>query len=204
MPEYQSLEEIEKDYAKRIKASDDEDEKRSLQLEQRETTADFREVQAARRELEAHRTSVIASKNLGEWADMVTGATPEEIEASAAKIEERLSKLQTAAPAAEPSAADLYGRTGSGGGAPPVHRDETVEFIDGFQKNFNESTRGTRVQTTPAGAESPATWSVRDGEKYVRTLLGARAIEHLARNSSSPAMREAAQRIDPRTLKEKK
>lgn len=194
---YDSIEAINKDFGKRIKDTDSDDEKRSLALEQREAIADFRLAVAERRELEAHKATVVAAKGLGEWADMVNGSTPEEIEASAAKIAERVAKLSAAANDA--AAAAAYGSAGSAGGAAPGTKpDEAVEKMQDFERRFNESTRGSAIRTGDG-----AKISVNEAQQYVGTIGAARIIDHLARTGSKPGVRSAMQRIDLQTLKAK-
>lgn len=78
---------------------------------------------------------------------------------------------------------------------PPARTDyrDDREWRDSFQRRFNESTRGSRASSSPSDPQ--ATWSVREGDKYVRELLGTRAAAHLARNSSVPAVRAALGKI---------
>lgn len=127
---------ITKDYEKRIKATDDEAEQRELRAEMREKVADAREQVAAERELSAHRKAVVAEKGLGEWADYVTGSTPEEIDASAAKLAERVSALSKVAD--DGAAAAAYGQPAAGGGTPPGQRaGANAEFIEDMERRFN-------------------------------------------------------------------
>ena len=194
-----SIEEIQKTFDKRIKAleADDEDGKRALTLEMREQIADFREQQASTRELEAHKAKMVAEKGLTEWADLITGVTLEEIDAQASKIAERVAKLTEVREQAGAEAA--YGTTGvAGGQAPGTREPETVENLHDYERRFNEGTRGSAIRRGNDGKIG-----IQESEQYVAKVLGARGVDHLARNSAVPAMRVAAGRIDTRTLGEK-
>lgn len=195
--QYDSVEDIRKDYAKRIKeVADDEDAVRGLRLEEREAMADLRERQAAARELDATRATVLANSGLPEdYHEYVVGGTPEELQASADKLKERLAKLS--APAApqppQPTAASMYGSTAGAGGSPPAQRDTEEEKLGDFAKRYNESIVGSRVDTSPN--ESQATWSKREGDEYVKKRLGAHATVAMARYSKNTVLRQAAQEL---------
>lgn len=195
---YDSLDAINKDFGKRIKDTDSDDEKRALALEQREAIADFREVQAVQRELAAHKATVVAEKGLADWAEYVTGTTAEEIDASAAKLSERVGVLNAAVDDAK--AAASYGAAGgaAGGAAAGVKVDDEVEKLHDFEKRFNEGTRGSAIRTGNDGK-----FTVREAEEYVQKIGAARMIDHLARSSSKPEMRALAQKVDLATLKPK-
>lgn len=201
MPDFESLEDIQRHYGKLIKNSDDEAEQRQLQLEQREAVADFREAQAQRATLDAHRTTVLASLPAGTPAELLTGNSVEEINARAEQLKTWAESLSAQTGTGEPSPAELYGRPGAGGGTPPAAKPEVVEEIDDFQKRFNMSNRGSRVQTSPG--ESTAQYTVAEGDRWVRTLGAAHLVDHLARNSSKPTVRNALSQVDPNTLKAK-
>lgn len=199
MPDWNSVDDIERDFGRRIKASEDEDEQRTLRLEMREAVADLREAQAQRATLDAHRASVAATLPTGVPTELLTGNSVEEINASAEKLKTWAESLK--APSGEANPAELYGRPGAGGGTPPAPKPEVVEEIDDFQKRFNMSNRGSRARTSPG--ESMATYNIQEGDKFVRTLGASRMVDHLARNSSKPTVRAALSQIDPNTLKAK-
>ena len=195
---YNNIDDLNKDFGKRIKETESEDEKRELELAKREAIAAFREEQAAKREMDAAKAKVIAELGLAEWAEYVTGNTEEEITASATKLNERVSKLNAAVDDAKAAAA--YGGAGgaAGGAAAGSQVDDEVEKLHDFEKRFNESTRGSAIRTG-----NDAKISIREAEQYVQKIGAARVIDHLARSSSKPEMRALAQKIDLATLKPK-
>lgn len=153
---------LEKDYKARIRATEDETEKRELTAEMREKIADVREANAARVELEAHRKAVAADKGIGEWEDMIQGSTPEEIDASAEKIAERVKTLMTIKSPEQDYGAPGLG--GGGGGAVRPPRDPQSQMLDDVEQNYNSYKLGgdplTAAQMT----------------KYVNTRLGRHAL----------------------------
>ena len=167
---FESIDAIEKHFGKlRKAASDDEEKVRSIALEEREAKADFREQSAIRRELAAVRKSALEGIP-EDFQEFVTGATPEEIDASAKKVKERIEKLT--AGNAQQGAERLYGTPiGPGGGSPPPPRTTADEqWIADFQQRFSD----------PGGSVNMA-----EINQYVGKLGGAHLLHELARTSSS-------------------
>ncbi len=169
--EFESIDAIEKFYGKQIKAAGDDAEKvRDLQIEQREAKADFRDRSSAKRELEAHRREAIAKAGIPEdFHEDVRGNTPEEIDASAAKLKERIEKLTKAQNDDDDAARRLYGEPAHGGGQPPPPRSSDEEkWLDDFQHRFDDPS---------------ATFSVGEVTKYAQILGGHKLLHGMARNS---------------------
>lgn len=197
--DYESVEAINKHFGKLIKDTDSDDEKRSFALEQREAVADYRESSAARRELDAHRATVLAKSGIpDDFHEFVTGTTPEEIDASAAKIAERVTKLTSEAN--DKVAAAAYGTAGAAGGsAAGAQEPKEIEDLKDFEIRFNQAIPGQSATRTGNDGKI----SVREAEQYVNKLGAARIVDHLARNSANSNMRALAQRVDLQTLREK-
>lgn len=168
---FESIDAIEKHYGKLRKAAADEPEKvRDLQIEEREAKADFRDAASAKRELDSHRTAAIAKAGIPEdFHEFVMGSTPEEIDASAAKIKERVEKLTVGKTNDDDAAARLYGRPVNGGGTPPGPKSSAdEEWIADFQKRFDDPS---------------ASFSVQEVTKYAEKLGGAHLLHNLADTS---------------------
>lgn len=169
--EFDSIDAIEKHFGKQIKAAgDDEDAVRELKIAQREAKADFRDRSSSRRELETHRTAAIAKAGIPEdFHDFVTGDTTEAIDASVAKVKERIDKLTAGAQNDDEAAKKLYGNLPNGGGTPPGPKSsEDEKWLDDFQKRFDDPS---------------ASFSVREVEKYGQILGGAHMLHNLAETS---------------------
>lgn len=169
--EFESIDAIEKHFGRQIKqAGDDAEKVRDLQIEMREAKADFRDKQSARRELDSHRTAAIARANIPEdFHDFVTGSTAEEIDASVAKVKERLEKITKAQADDDDGARRLYGEPAHGGGSPPPPRSTDEEkWLDDFQRRFDD----------PA-----ASFSVQEVKRYSEILGGHKLLHGLARHS---------------------
>src|SRR5665213_1419590 len=154
--QFESIDAIEKHYGKLRKAAADEPEKvRDLQIEEREAKADFRDAASAKRELDSHRTAAIAKAGIPEdFHEFVMGGTPEEIDASAAKIKERVEKLTVGKTNDDDAAARLYGRPVNGGGTPPGPKSSEDEaWIADFQKRFDDPSASFSVQEVTKYAE---------------------------------------------------
>lgn len=169
--EFKTIDDIEKHFGKlRKEAGDDEARKKELTLQEREAKADFRDRLATIRDLEAHRREVIAKNGIPEdFADYVQGDTPEEIDAAAGKIKDRVDKLMKAA--GDKGAQDLYGKTslGNGGGSPPPPRTPDEEkWIADFQGRFMDPSQSVTI-----------------GEinRYTELLGGAHLLHELAETS---------------------
>lgn len=169
--DFDSIDAIEKHYGKQIKAAGDDAEKvRDLQIEQREAKADFRDRSSARRELESHRTAAIAKAGIPEdFHEYVTGDTPEAIDASAARVKERVEKLTAGSKDDDEAARRMYGTPANGGGAPPGPKStKDEEWIADFQKRFDDPS---------------ASFSVREVQQYAEKLGGAHLLHNLAETS---------------------
>lgn len=204
-PQYDSVDEIRKAYAKRIReAADDEVAVREIRAEERENIAIFREREAEALSLRATRAQILATSGVPEdWHEYITGGNAEELQASADKVKERLAKLSAPAPeGAAPvrDAASRYGSPSAAGGGPgsgmASQQDPELEFRQDFSRRYNESTVGSRVATSPN--DSQATYSVNEGERYVRSRLGEvglRAMANYGKSDSTRAkVREALDR----------
>jgi hypothetical protein len=189
---YQSIDEIEREFGRKIKATEDDDERRALDLERREAVADFRELQAGARELAAYRAQVIANEGFSESAaDLVTGSTPEEIDASAAKVKVIVGERQEAPPAEstppppERSPIEAYGRAVAGGGNPPAPKENPVTtFERSFAEKFNNSEVGPVSRRGGAEPINPA-----EADRFVRGQLGRYMARQLKESSRSRAFR---------------
>jgi len=146
MQNYTSIEDIERDYGKRIKAAgDDAEAVRDLRTELSEAKADFREQQAQIRELAAaKRSALIEYPGAKDFEDLITGKTEDEIMAAAKAVHERAMKLKgSQAPAVDPreAAREAYGSPaavgGGGGTPPPAKKDPNDEFLAEFARKFN-------------------------------------------------------------------
>lgn len=169
--QFDSIEAIEKHYGRQIKAAgDDADKVRELEIERREIKADFRDKASAKRELEAHRTDALAKAGIPEdFHEFVTGSTPEAIDASVAKVKERVEKLTKAANEEDEGAIRLYGKAANGGGQPPPPRTSDEEkWLEDFQGRFEDPS---------------STFSVGEVTKYAQILGGHKLLHGLARNS---------------------
>lgn len=180
---FESLNDIEKHYGKARKAvSDDEVAVKALSLEEREAKADFRENAAIKRELDAHRRDALATAGIPEdFHDFVTGNTPEEIDASVAKVKTRIDKLTAGKTDDDDAAAALYGKPVQGGGTPPPPRENDEDkFVHDFEKRWNgKGANGGEGVTQP------------EIDRYVRTRTGANMTRHLRDNSRIPSVRAA-------------
>jgi hypothetical protein len=169
--EFESIDAIEKHFGRQIKqAGDDAEKVRELTIDLKEAKADFREKQSAIRELNAHKREAIAKAGIPEdFHDYVTGDTPEAIDASVAKVKERVEKLTKAQNDDDDAARRLYGEPAHGGGTPPPPRSSDEEkWLADFQARFDDPT---------------AQFSVREVEKYAQILGGHKLLHGLARNS---------------------
>jgi hypothetical protein len=189
MPDFGSIEEIDKHYDRQVKAAETDEAKRDLEIERREQKADYRERQATRRELEAHRRETISRLGIPDGlADFVTGTTPEEIDAAAEKLSAAVKANGVSggggggAPP-EPSAADLYGRSSAGGGQqPPPREDPVFAWAKDFEERYNAKDPLKPISTSEV-------------TRYVRWKLGQHAAAGLAENSRSQSMRDAARNL---------
>jgi hypothetical protein len=169
--DFDSIDAIEKHFGKQIKAAGDDEEKvRELRIDQREAKADFRDRSSAKRELDTHRAAALAKAGIPEdFHDFVTGGTTEEIDASVAKVKERLDKLTAGRTSDDDAARRLYGAPATGGGTPPGPRSSDDEkWIDDFQKRFDDPS---------------ATFTVQEVTKYAEKLGGAHLFHNLAETS---------------------
>jgi hypothetical protein len=169
--DFDSIDAIEKHYGKQIKAAGDDAEKvRDLQIEQREAKADFRDRSSAKRELDSHRIAAIAKAGIPEdFHDFVTGDTPEAIDASVAKVKERIEKLTAGSKDDDEAARKLYGNLPNGGGQPPGPKNsEQEKWLEDFQKRFDDES---------------GTFSVGEVRKYGEILGGAHLLHNLADTS---------------------
>jgi hypothetical protein len=169
--DFESIDQIEKHYGKLRKANaDDEAKVRDLGIEEREAKADFRDKASARRELAAHRTAALAKAGIPEdFHEFVTGDTPEAIDASAAKVKERVEKLTKAQNDDDDAARRLYGEPAHGGGQPPPPRSSDEErWLGDFQGRFDDPS---------------ATFSVAEVKRYAEILGGHKLLHGMARNS---------------------
>ena len=169
--EFESIDAIEKHYGRQIKqAGDDAEKVRDLQIEMREAKADFRDKTSARRELDSHRTAAIAKAGIPEdFHEFVTGSTPEQIDASVAKVKERIEKLTKAQNDDDDAARRLYGEPAHGGGNPPPPRSSDEEkWLADFQGRFEDPS---------------ANFSVQEVKKYAEILGGHKLLHGLARYS---------------------
>jgi hypothetical protein len=169
--EFDSIDALEKHYGRLIKqAGDDEEKVRDLQREMKEVRADFRDRQAAIREVAAHRREAIAKAGIPEdFADFVTGDTIEAVDASVAKVKERVDKLVAQQNDADEGARKLYGAPVNGGGTPPPPKQSDDEkWIEDFQKRFDDPS---------------ATFSVQEVQRYAEKLGGAHMLHNLAETS---------------------
>lgn len=181
---FESVEAIRKHFGKLIKDAEDPD-KPSLQLQQAEAIAAFSDARAAAAERKGWLRDALdkypAAKELPE---LVTGSTQEEIEASAAKVHERVQKLTaaSAASAGDDAARKLYGDpiTPGQGTPPPPRASDDEKFIADFQKRYNDNNAN--------GGGGVTQTEIR---RYVQLLAGSHIATHLAENSRIPAVRGA-------------
>ena len=169
--QFESIDAIEKHYGKAIKAAGDDAEKvRELEIDRREAKADFRDQQSARRELDTHKRDAISKAGIPEdFHEFVTGDTPEAIDASVAKVKERLEKLTKAQTSDDDAAKRLYGAPANGGGQPPGPRtSEEEKWIEDFQKRFDDPS---------------STFSVQEVQRYAEKLGGAHLLHNLSETS---------------------
>ena len=169
--EFESLDAIDKHFGRQIKqAGDDEEKVRALEIERREARADFRDKQSAKRELDSHRTAAIAKAGIPEdFHDFVTGDTPEAIDASIAKVKERVDKLIKAQTEDDEAFRQRWGAPPPGGGSPPPPRSNDEEkWLADFQARFDDPS---------------ANFSVQEVSKFAQILGGHKLLHGLARNS---------------------
>ena len=181
--EFDSLDAIEKHFGKARKAvSDDEVAVKALSLEEREAKADFRERTAIQRELAGHRREALAAAGIPEdFHEFVTGNTPEEIDASVARVKGRVEKLTAGKTTDDAEAVKLYGSPVQGGGAPPPPRDtDENKFIHDFESRWNEN-----------GANGGKGVTKQEIDRYVQARTGANMTRHLRDNSRIPSVRAA-------------
>jgi len=122
------------------------------------------------RELDSHRTAAIAKAGIPEdFHEFVTGATTEQIDASVAKVKERIEKLTKAQADDDDAARRLYGEPAHGGGQPPAPRSTDEEkWLDDFQKRFEDPS---------------ANFSTQEVKRYTEILGGHKLLHGLARHS---------------------
>jgi hypothetical protein len=169
--QFDSIDSIEKHFGKlRKAAADDEAKVREIAIDEREAKADFREKSASARELAAHRKSALAGSGIpDDFHEFVTGGTAEEIDASVAKVKERVDKLTAGKINDDDAATKLYGQPIQGGGAPPGPRTPADEaWIADFQKRFDDPS---------------ASFSVQEVQRYAEKLGGAHLLHNLAETS---------------------
>lgn len=132
--QFESAEDINRHFDRRIKDADDPLDQANLRAEKAETIAAFRERQSN----EATMKALIAQaatefKIESDYVDLIRGNTPEEIRASA----EKLAKLAT--PPA-PSSEDLYGGSATGGGQQTQRsKDPGGDQLTDFEQKFNNN-----------------------------------------------------------------
>lgn len=165
MANWTSLDDIERDFNKKIKAAgDDADEVRELRISLSEAKAEFREQQAEKRALEAAKRAALVDYPLAaKFAGLITGSTAEEIEEKAKQLHEGLQALQPPPPDPKQAARDAYGDTSAvGGGTPPKpQQDPNDAFLADFANKFNSGQAITQ----------------KEFERYERLRLGRRFAE---------------------------
>jgi hypothetical protein len=74
----------------------------------------------------------------------------------------------------------------------PVTQHQTDhEFVDDFTPRFNASSRGSAVRAGSGTAQI----TIQETERFVRATAGRHLLVNLARNSSKPAVRQAAREM---------
>lgn len=202
--EFASLDEIAKHFSKlRKDAGDDADKMREVDLDEREARADFREKAAVRSTLEAHRAKVLATAGIPEdFQEWVTGDTPEAIDASAAKVKERIDKLS----AGNPTPADaLYGGAGDpvrpGGGTPPPPRQsDRQKRVHEAEVKINNDVLGRaayRASRQDGRPGSQPDTTAAEFARYAQDILGRTVTRDWIRNTQNPSARSLdATKID--------
>lgn len=195
-PTFDSIDALEKHFGKLKKAAgDDEAKVREIDLEMREAKADFREKAALFAALDAHRTKVLATAGIPEdFHEWVVGDTTEQIDASAAKVKERLEKLSANAPNAAADA--LYGtepiRPG-GGTPPPPRQSDRQKRIHESEVKINADTskraaaRATRQDGRPASVPE---LTAAEYAQYGQDILGRQVAHAWFRNSQNPTVQK--------------
>jgi hypothetical protein len=199
--EFESLDAIAKHFSKQRKdAGDDAEKVRDLELDEREARADFREKAAIKSSLEAHRTKVLAAAGIPEdFHEWVTGATPEEIDASAAKVKERVEKLTAGNP--NPDADRIYGNGGepvrTGGGAPPPPRQsDRQKRVHEAEVKINNDVLGRaayRASRQDGRPGSQPDTTAAEFARYAQDILGRHVTKRWIENSQNPSARNLDQ-----------
>lgn len=201
--EFESLDAIAKHFSKlRKDAGDDADKLRGVELDEREARADFREKVAIRSALDAHRTKVLATAGIPEdFHEWVVGNTPEEIDASAAKVKERVEKLTANAPNLE--AERFYGNDTirPGGGTPPPPREsERQKRVHEAEVKINKDVLGRaayRASRQDGRPGSPPETTAAEFARYAQDILGRTVTRDWIRNTQNPSARALdANKID--------
>lgn len=163
---YNSVEELEEDFRRRIDAVDDPVEKADLRVEKANAMVDFRQQVAMGRELDAYkRLAMVEYPNAAKFPELISGNTEEEIRQSAKDVHERVTSLsdRTADMSSferfrQDAQQNPYGRPGVlGGGSnpgssytPPDMQEE--RWRQNFAQRFNDAPRdayGTRIGIAP-------------------------------------------------------
>lgn len=200
MPEFQTLDELEKYYGKLKKEAKDDDAKvKEIDLDHREARADFREKAALIAALDAHRTKVLATAGIPEdFHEYVIGTTPEEIDASAAKVKASVGKLTAQQAQDSREVHDMYAPPigiGGGGQSPPgpapserQKRIHEAEVKINRQQAKQAAVRATRQDGRPSAGESELTAA--ELAQYGQDILGRQIAHAWFRTSQNPTVQK--------------
>lgn len=165
---YDTVEQLEQDFNRRIEAVDDPLDKAELRVQMADARIEFRNQEAHNRMVDAwKRLAVVEYPGAGKFPELITGNTEDEIKESARNAHERVTQLQAhqTTPGAydqvRERAQELYGRSGSGGIGPgsgvpspyvsPEKGDE--RWAQNFAQSFNDAPRdvyGQRMGLSPS------------------------------------------------------
>lgn len=134
-----TVEEIQKHYDKQIQAAEEPLDQANLRAEKAERVSEFRERETLEVQRQSWITEAVAThqvpEDLREMLDNPSRYGNKEAIFTAA---ERLKGLQKSSEPPLPTAADVYGGSGVGGGTPPqTSRDPNTEFLDKMETDYN-------------------------------------------------------------------
>lgn len=165
--QFESVEEIDGHYKRQL-AKADEEQMSGIREEWLNAKNDFLSEQLAATTLrQARMDAVIQFPDVAEWRDELQGTTPEEVQAHAKRIHDRLEAMKPAAPpepSPEEAARAAYGNPGAAGNAAPI--DTTPETEQLKQRVWGKLQRGEGMQDAASKNDQFAFSSIRIREAF--------------------------------------
>ena len=161
--QFESVEEIDGHYKRRLAKMEDESEAPAIREEWLTAKNDFLQGQLAATTIrQARMDAVMQFPDVAEWRDELQGSTAEEVLAHAEKIHKRLEAMKPPEPPAPPQpdpAQAAYGRPAAGGAAEPV--DTTSEDEALKQRVLGRLQRGDGLQDSQGKMDATRFGSIR-------------------------------------------